>query len=365
MSVTAIAKQGYGEYLIQGPGEEPLPEDLFLRIYQAIQRYSPKVVALEPLSEEEEGCDRIDLIQRQIEKIAGGVKLVFLPRTLYELIVQSMENEIEEHEPSPEDDSSTLSLTAQMQSFAYEVNQHALKLLGPAVEGGASVETLQHLAVALFPSEELFYRLQRVDWTSIDTEKARHLIYNAVAFECLPGMEKKILLHRGCQAKDDDIEDRSSTPRRIHSVAYGEGWLSAAACEHSRGGAAAWHYANKHPNALVIAVSHSDLRTVLFPFYIPRHGGLSSAISHACQHGERFHPFTKIPDLLAQKPGYNSKRYRGWVGPMSYQGTPDELRAAWRPYHESARDLNARPFGVPNPKILQPFLNLVKRFVKH
>ena len=76
---------GQGEYVVFTPdSKEPLPRETFEKAYEIFNYYSPATIINRNAVDE---CDkRYDLIREKIKEIDSSLEIVFIPRTLYELV---------------------------------------------------------------------------------------------------------------------------------------------------------------------------------------------------------------------------------------------------------------------------------------
>ena len=332
---------GYGEYILYLDGlKEPLSEDLYNKAFEIIHSKPPR----------EETKSRSTYIEHELIKIDPNLRIVFVPRTLYDLfyIKASIEEEMTARSVCPleqaeyfeeakrdqtrhllkgicvhlchfSEDSEDHEDKDLVSHISYRINALAIETLNPkgyltgceiALHTNSHIGFLQDHA-ATFP--EILKDTTKFESTPISCSVAinfagrnakmkRGLCYpmemtgdtaaivqNAVALECSRSARKADIIYRGENPPLDGSLLYKADPAN-HSLSYGTSLF--AGCVRDPGACALrFHTIEKYPiHALLFQDSNPN-----HPFYIPK-GDNANPIRQMLSSGEFFHPRALLPD---------------------------------------------------------------------
>ena len=322
---------GQGEYVVfhQLPDGEKkeLARETYEQVYQIFTRYSPAILMNSGSDQAIAECsNRYELIKGEVKAIDPSLEIVFVPRTLYELIFikKCIKEDLihkkicpflnrSEHkmgikffDGDQQKYDAHLSANATLQKerqcwhlcyfvdagdhehtgvkeVAYRLNQAITKTLSPAKEGMTHEEFSTHVEKKLeflkahYNNSPISSSTTPGPTTNFATESTRgyinpmgirdeadaQIIRRALALDCSKIAQNSFLLYRGADFQKDSVSCLNEKDRP-YRLSYGTSLF--AGCLYD-GGASAFHFMRSCVNAYAIAILFDQFNDS--PFYIP------------------------------------------------------------------------------------------------
>lgn len=337
---------GQGEYIVfkvSSEGERTIALDLFQHIYPLLNSYSPLVLASDENRGLETCLNRYTFLKSRIKEVDDQLEIVFIPRTLYDLILlkSSIEEDVLASDLCPLLDPPSrmhieqkklklnrecwhLPFHAQEESekaanieiVAHRLNNLIIRLLNPSEEGFTGSQLLEFTENQISFFQE-HYNSQKIkcSWKAhfhsptvnfqtggdrsgsqifpmgLQDEEDVQIVKSALLFDCSETAASSFFIYRGASLEDDGctkiMRQNKEVKRLFYSLSYGTSLFAGAIYD---GGATAFHYMRKKNNsAYAIAVSFAELKNSIF--HIPA----QNAVAQMFGYGESFHARTKLP----------------------------------------------------------------------
>lgn len=392
---------GHGEYLLfkkGGDGQNiPLTSEEYQRAYEVLNQWTPQAIVKREGAQAAELCARRDqIIRAKLKEIDQAVEAVFIPRTLYELILirkcikEDLKNDkicqgVDRHANRRElaktkkkcwhlcgfDDLKRENCHPRLMETAYRLNQVMLKTFQPKDDAFSMAELrdftqkeiqflkghyqsprASKLANCNEPGPTTNFGCESTRGSimpmGIRHEKDANIILNALFLECSEVARTSFFLYRGATFEhdmpfsSDAIRDRlkgygvskkEKKDETLYPYSLSYG-SSLFAGGMFDGGATAFHFMRKLPQAYAVTIPFEKLASS--PFYVPE----TNALVQFYSHGEIFHGRTKYWK------GADVKRLHGGmlgggtnIGHLASQLSQDELTAEFTRYKEEAIQL--------------------------
>jgi hypothetical protein len=338
-------QSGHGEYLVFKKDAEgnrfEVSEETFKKVYPILTEFSPQQMIRKDYSSEQIS-NRHTLIQNRLQEIDPDVKILFVPRTLWDLtfIKESIEEDLQRgsicdyqdlttHRNHPEIPPNCWHVTifrkigdshhVAIQNIAYRLNQIILKTL-PQKEGytaqefiALAQEKITYLKDYKITYEANFKKHQNdpskhkeplIDYNyagptsnfatelyrgsvkpmGIRNDEDAALVERAIELECHAIAKESFILYRGAEF-EKDLPCRAKDPSQAHSLSFGTGLF--AGCMFDPG-ATAFHFMREKADAYAIPIPFEKARSG--PFYIPPDNTFAQLFGE----GETFHARTKV-----------------------------------------------------------------------
>lgn len=383
--VEGKVKAGQGEYIVYHKRNDNKVEDVSYETY--LSAYEILNENREYIDDSKEGKDRYHSIKEQLKKIDPTLRIIFIPKTLYELffihscIQEDLENkktcELGHHmykqEITPEmegykkcwhickfeQDKECDSNRASVKELAFRLNQI---IFNTSHAGNMTLqehlEKTEQFIQFLKEHHEIsrdansnkldieyncgkptlscyFYTESRRGLLmplGIKNEQQAEIIRNAVKLDCSKLAQKSLIVFRGPSLRSDLLLNKKTS----HSLSYGHSLFAGCVRDPS---ATAFHYMrNENNTAYAIAIPFDQLS--LSPFIIPP----GNTMARLFGYGEVFHARTKVGrewDLKSKVIGIEhhideetSKKYR------SSSFTQEELNTQFQAHKSKAILLN-------------------------
>ncbi|MBS0655633.1 MAG: hypothetical protein JSR46_07645 [Verrucomicrobia bacterium] len=341
---------GQGEYIVfhnlPNSDKKEVSRETYEQVYRVLNEYAPAAIVNRNIDTAMSECTkRYEIITSKVKEIDPTLAVVFIPRTLYELIFirkciredvkkQKICEELAprkrttlelegEHVPSKKcwhlcyfddvGDNNNLGV----REVAYRLNRTINKALCPKPGGFTHQELAQYaereieflkdhhkngLATMETPTQDIRsiidhapmpgptinfggeYTKSPITPMGIRNDTDAELIRNAIAIDCSKAAQGAFFLYRGANFENDApcLNIDLNIP---YSLSYGSSLF--AGCLYD-GGATAFRYMRNEQNAYAIPVPFDQLHTS--PFYIPH----TNTIVQIFGEGECFHARTKV-----------------------------------------------------------------------
>lgn len=339
--------KGQGEYIafrIHNGTRVALTEEEYEKIYQVLDSWSPAAIVNREGERAKELCERRDeIIRAKVKEIDPEFEVSFIPRTLYELLFirkciredvkkgmncLALDWRKERRKPRPNEkcwhlcyfDNAGDNQNGTLKNTAYRLNQLMVKTFKPIAQGFTFDE------IRGFGEKEVVFLRNHYgskcptdcSWpgptTNFNTESTRgtiqpmgiaselqaQIVMNALTLDCSELAQKEFILYRGAQFSRDQVISSADFVKSRHlapnlatgekevpySLSYGTGVF--AGCVYD-GGATAFYFMRKEPDAFALSVPFEQLNSSIF--YIPS----TNTLSQLYGHGELFHARSKAP----------------------------------------------------------------------